>query len=139
MIQFGQYKISLLEDGDFKLDGGAMFGVVPKPLWSKTNPSDELNRIAMTTRCLLIVSQDRKIIVDTGIGHKESEKFNSIFAIDYSRCTLEKSLADLDIDPAEITDVIYTHLHFDHAGGSTRMDGTNVVPVFKNAQHYVQM
>jgi glyoxylase-like metal-dependent hydrolase (beta-lactamase superfamily II) len=138
MIQIGPYRITLLEAGDFKLDGGAMFGVVPKSLWSKTNPSDELNRINMTARCLLIQSRDRKILVDVGIGHKESEKFNKIFAVDYSRRTLEKSLAEQDVDPADVTDVVYTHLHFDHAGGSTRIDAGSTVPMFKNAQHYVQ-
>jgi glyoxylase-like metal-dependent hydrolase (beta-lactamase superfamily II) len=137
-MQIGPYKIALLETGGFKLDGGAMFGVVPKPLWSKTNPSDESNRIEMTARCLLIQSQDQKILVDVGIGRKESEKFNSIYAVDYSRWTLEKSLTEHDIDPADITDVILTHLHFDHAGGSTKIEGNSPIPAFKNAQHYVQ-
>ena len=138
MTQIGPYRVSLIETGDFKLDGGAMFGVVPKPLWSRTNPSDDLNRIEMTVRCLLIETDDRKILVDAGIGHKENEKFNGIFAVDFSRNTLEKSLAERDVDPDAITDFIYTHLHFDHAGGSTRMEGDAAVPVFRNAQHYVQ-
>lgn len=138
MTTIGPYRIRLIETGDFKLDGGAMFGVVPKPLWERSNPADELNRIEMTARCLLIESDDRKILVDAGIGHKEADKFNSIFVVDYSRNTLEASLEKQGVSPDEITDFIYTHLHFDHAGGSTRLENDVVVPVFSKARHYVQ-
>ena len=137
-MQVGPYKISLIETGDFKLDGGAMFGVVPKALWNRVAPADELNRIAMTARCLLIETDSRKILVDAGIGHKDDQKFRDIFCVDFERNTLEKSLAASGIQPGEITDLIYTHLHFDHAGGSTRLDGQEAVPVFPNARHYVQ-
>jgi glyoxylase-like metal-dependent hydrolase (beta-lactamase superfamily II) len=138
MIQVGPYKVSLVKTGDFRLDGGAMFGVVPKTLWSKTNPADELNRIEMIAQCLLIESADKKILVDAGIGAKEQEKFNKVFSVDYSRSSLDKSFAEKHIEPSEITDLIYTHLHFDHAGGSTKTDGSDVIPAFENATHYVQ-
>jgi len=138
MMTIGPYRIRTLEAGDFKLDGGAMFGVVPKPLWSRTNPSDELNRIEMTTRCLLIESDERKILVDAGIGDKETAKFNQIFAVDYSQNTLEQSLKACGLTPEDVTDLIFTHLHFDHAGGSTRLDGSAAAPMFPNARHFVQ-
>ncbi len=137
-MQIGPYKISLLETGDFKLDGGAMFGVVPKTLWNRVAPADDLNRIEMTARCLLIETDKRKILVDAGIGHKDDQKFRDIFAVDFARNMLEQSLAARGIQPGEITDLIYTHLHFDHAGGSTRLEGQEAVPVFPNARHYVQ-
>ena len=120
------------------LDGGAMFGVVPKPLWNRVAPADELNRIEMTMRCLLIEADGRKILVDAGVGDKDDQKFRDIFAIDFERNTLEKSLAARGIKPDEITDLIYTHLHFDHAGGSTKLEGKEAVPVFRNARHFVQ-
>jgi glyoxylase-like metal-dependent hydrolase (beta-lactamase superfamily II) len=134
----GHYTISLIETGDFRLDGGAMFGVVPKPLWNRVCPADEQNRIAMTMRCLLIESGKQKILVDTGVGHKDSAKFREIFAIDDSQNSLEKSLAAKGIKPEDITDVIFTHLHFDHSGGATKMENGQAVPVFPKAKHYVQ-
>jgi glyoxylase-like metal-dependent hydrolase (beta-lactamase superfamily II) len=116
-----------------------MFGVVPKTIWSKSNPSDDKNRIEMSTNVLLFESGNRKILIDTGIGYKMSDKLNQIYGVDYSEYTLEKGLSDLNIKSDEITDVILTHLHFDHAGGSTKYDeNNNAVPVFKNAVHYVQ-
>jgi glyoxylase-like metal-dependent hydrolase (beta-lactamase superfamily II) len=137
-MQIGSYKITPIETGDFKLDGGAMFGVVPKPLWNKVAPADDLNRIAMIARCLLIETKGRKILVDAGIGHKDDQKFREIFAVDFERNTLEHSLTALNIQREDITDLIYTHLHFDHAGGSTRLEGKEAVPTFPNARHFVQ-
>ena len=137
-MTIGPYAISVIETGDFRLDGGAMFGVVPKPLWNRACPADELNRIALTARCLLLESAERKILIDCGIGDKDDEKFRDIYAVDFSRHTLAQSLAGRGLAPEQITDVIYTHLHFDHCGGSTRRDGKTVVPVFTQARHYVQ-
>lgn len=134
----GPYTVSRLEAGDFRLDGGAMFGVVPKPLWERTHPADELNRISMVCRCLLIEGNGRKILVDTGIGDKDSNKFRELYGVDNNSHTLLRSLAARAITPAEITDVILTHLHFDHAGGATHKAGGQTVPVFSNARHYVQ-
>lgn len=135
----GKYTVSLIESGDFALDGGAMFGVVPKPLWSKSyNPGDELNRIPMTARCLLIEGEGKKILVDTGCGYKMPDKQQSIYKLDYSVNTMEKSLEKKGIKPDDITDVIFTHLHFDHAGGATVIENNTIAPRYKNARHYVQ-
>jgi len=134
----GPYAVSLIESGDFKLDGGAMFGVVPKPLWSRVCPADELNRIDMTMHCLLIETANRKILVDTGCGDKDTARFREIYAIDTSEHSLVASLKGHGVKPDEITDVIFTHLHFDHCGGSTRVLEGVTVPVFPKAKHYLQ-
>lgn len=138
-MQIGDYKLHSIQAGLFKLDGGSMFGVVPKILWNRTNPSDESNRIEMCTRVLLLESKDKKILIDTGIGHKMSERLNQIYGVDYSEFTLEKGLNKLNISSDDITDVIFTHLHFDHAGGSTYFNEEKKPELtFKNAVHYVQ-
>jgi glyoxylase-like metal-dependent hydrolase (beta-lactamase superfamily II) len=138
-MKVGDYKISSIKTGLFRLDGGSMFGVVPKTIWNKSNPSDDKNRIEMSTNVLLLESKDRKILVDTGIGHKMSDKLNQIYGVDYSEYTLEKGLSALNIKTDDITDVILTHLHFDHAGGATMIDeNKNPVPVFHNAVYHVQ-
>ncbi len=92
-MKIGNYTLHAVQTGLFRLDGGAMFGVVPKPLWSKTNPADEKNRIDMCMRALLLVSDKRKILIDNGIGYKMSQKLNDIYGVDHSEFTLEKSLA----------------------------------------------
>ena len=138
-MQIGDYKIHSIKAGLFKLDGGSMFGVVPKTIWNKSNPADDQNRIEMSTNVLLLVSKNRKILIDNGVGHKMSEKLNQIYGVDYSEYTLEKGLSDLSLSCDDITDVILTHLHFDHAGGSTKFDENNKpIPAFKNAVYYVQ-
>ncbi|RPI18940.1 MAG: MBL fold metallo-hydrolase [Ignavibacteriae bacterium] len=138
-MQIGEYKLHSIQTGLFRLDGGAMFGVVPKPLWSKTNPADEKNRIDMCMRALLLVSDNKRILIDNGIGHKTSEKFNEIYGIDHSEYILEKELFKLGILKEDITDVILTHLHFDHAGGSTYYDEEgNLQVTFPNAVHHLQ-
>jgi glyoxylase-like metal-dependent hydrolase (beta-lactamase superfamily II) len=137
-MQIGNYKLHSIQTGLFKLDGGAMFGVVPKPLWQRTNPSDDLNRIEMCTRALLLVSKDKKILIDTGIGYKLSEKLNKIYEVDFSQYTLENSLREKGFKNEDITDVILTHLHFDHAGGNTFIKDDQVLPAFPNAVYHVQ-
>lgn len=138
-MKIGDYLIHSVQTGLFKLDGGAMFGVVPKNLWQKTNPADDQNRIEMCTRALLLVSDSKKILVDTGIGYKLSEKLNSIYEVDFSEYTLEKSLSNLGFTRDDITDVILTHLHFDHAGGSTYYDEEDILRLsFRNAVYHVQ-
>jgi glyoxylase-like metal-dependent hydrolase (beta-lactamase superfamily II) len=139
-MTIGNHTVDLIETGRFALDGGAMFGVVPKNLWAKAYPHvDEQNRIEMTSRAMLIRGAGRTIIVDAGCGEKLGEKLESIYAIDRSRPAFLDELARHGVRPDEVTDVIYTHLHFDHAGGSTRLDESgNAVPVFVNAKHYVQ-
>jgi len=138
-MQIGDYKLHTVQTGLFKLDGGAMFGVVPKNLWQKTNPADGENRIEMCTRALVLESGKKKILIDTGIGYKLSEKVNKIYDVDYSEFTLEKSLGQINLKSEDITDVILTHLHFDHAGGNTYYDqDRNLKPTFPNATYYVQ-
>ena len=135
----GDYKLHSVQTGLFRLDGGAMFGVVPKPLWSKTNPADERNRIDMCMRSLLLDSGKRKIIIDNGVGYKLSGKVNDIYGIDHTEFTLERELEKLGCKPEDITDVIITHLHFDHAGGSTRLDENGKLALtFPNAVYHVQ-
>ena len=122
--------------GNFKLDGGAMFGVVPKSLWQKTNPSDSENLINLTARCMLIESGSRLILVDAGMGDKQSEKFFSYYK-PWGDDSLVKSINNAGFSIDEITDVFLTHLHFDHCGGSTVLNSNNVsVPLFKNAKYW---
>ncbi|TRZ66572.1 MBL fold metallo-hydrolase [bacterium] len=138
-MKIGDYNIYTIRTGNFRLDGGAMFGVVPKVLWQRLNPPDESNRIQMCTKSLLLDNGKRKIIIDNGVGHKLSKKVNDIYAVDFSENTLEKSLSEIKIKREEITDVILTHLHFDHAGGSTFYNDDKQIEVtFPNATHQVQ-
>lgn len=139
-MRLGSYEIHAIETGRFALDGGAMFGVVPKNLWNRTNPADEQNRITLAARCLLLLHDDgRKVLIDNGLGHKFDEKLVSIYQIDHTEYTLERSLAHHGLTPNDITDMILTHLHFDHAGGSTvKTAEGRIVPTFPQATYYVQ-
>jgi glyoxylase-like metal-dependent hydrolase (beta-lactamase superfamily II) len=134
----GPYRVDALETGRFALDGGAMFGVVPKPIWSKFHPADDRNRIELAMRVLLIRDGERNILVDVGIGSKFSPKLVDIYKVSFETSNLESSLRSVGLQKHEITDVILTHLHFDHAGGSTERRGGEVVPTFPNARYYVQ-
>ena len=137
-MQLGRYKITPIECGYLGLDGGSMFGVVPKTLWEKTNPADKSNRIKLAMRAMLIQGDGKNIIIDCGAGHKFGEKFSEIYALDYSSVTLKSSLEKSGLEPDEITDVVLTHLHFDHTGGATRNNGSGVVvATFPNATYYV--
>lgn len=127
-------KIHVINTGNFKLDGGAMFGVVPKTIWSKTNPTDENNMCSWAMRCLLVEDQDKKILIDTGIGNKQSDKFFQYFYL-HGEDNLLKSLKEINISPDEITDVFFTHLHFDHCGGAVQILNDKYELVFKNAVH----
>ena len=126
-----------IEAGNFKLDGGAMFGVVPKSLWSRTNPADANNMIDMAARCLLIENGDRLILIDAGMGDKQSEKFFGYYYL-WGEHGLEGSLRKAGFHPDDITDVFLTHLHFDHCGGCVRWnkDRTGYEPVFQNAIYW---
>jgi glyoxylase-like metal-dependent hydrolase (beta-lactamase superfamily II) len=137
-MQIGKYEVHAVETANFGLDGGAMFGIVPKPLWEKTNPADEKNRINLTGRCLLLKSPDRTILIDTGIGSGWDEKFSKIYGIDNSKNTLENSLSKLGLSREDISDVILTHLHFDHTGGAVVIQDGKPEPAFPNAKYYVQ-
>lgn len=123
--------------GNFKLDGGAMFGVVPKSIWNKTNPADANNMINIAARCLLIEDGKRLILIDTGMGSKQSEKFFSYYHL-WGDDTVDTSLKVLGFNRDDVTDVFLTHLHFDHCGGCIQWntDKTNYEPAFKNAQFW---
>ncbi|PCJ18691.1 MAG: MBL fold metallo-hydrolase [Candidatus Cloacimonadota bacterium] len=137
-MQIANYKITSIESGMFKLDGGAMFGVIPKVLWNKTNPADENNQIDMGLRTLLLESGKRKILIDTGIGHKFNEKKEKMFGIDYTKHSMDKYLKKSNLTSDDITDVFLTHLHFDHAGGNTYIDENGEIKAtFKNAIYHV--
>jgi glyoxylase-like metal-dependent hydrolase (beta-lactamase superfamily II) len=126
-----------LETGNLKLDGGAMFGVVPKSLWNKVYPADENNLCTLSMRCLLIETADKKILVDAGIGDKQDEKFLGYYYLSGDD-SLGKSLSQIRISPAEITDVILTHLHFDHCGGSVKRDQDGKLSLtFPNAVYWI--
>lgn len=127
-------KIYPIEAGNFKLDGGAMFGVVPKTIWSKTNPADANNLIDIAARCMLIEDGNRLTLIDTGMGNKQSEKFFGYYSL-WGDDTLDKSLAKFGFHRDDVTDVFMTHLHFDHCGGSVNWnkDKTGYEVAFKNA------
>ena len=130
-------KLYPIESGNFKLDGGAMFGVVPKTIWNKTNPADENNLIDIAARCLLIEDGNRLILIDTGMGNKQSEKFFSYYSL-WGTHSIDKSLAKYGFHRDDITDVFMTHLHFDHCGGSVQWnsDKTGYEIAFKNAKFW---
>lgn len=127
-------KLYPIETGNFKLDGGAMFGVVPKSIWNKTNPADDNNLIDIAARCLLIEDGNRLILIDTGMGNKQSDKFFGYYSL-WGSHSLDKSLAKYGFHRDDITDVFMTHLHFDHCGGSIQWnkDRTGYESAFKNA------
>lgn len=128
-------KLYSINTGYFKLDGGAMFGVVPKTIWNKINPADENNLCSWSLRCLLIEDGDRLILVDNGNGTKQDEKFFSHYHL-HGDDTLEKSLTKYGFSTDDITDAFLTHLHFDHCGGSIKREGDQLVPTFKNATYW---
>ncbi|HUV49726.1 MAG TPA: MBL fold metallo-hydrolase [Anaerolineae bacterium] len=137
-MKFGDYECFAVETGGFAIDGGTMFGVVPKILWERKIPADEKNLIPMQARSLLIQGKGKNILIDTGIGDKLSEKLKKIYQVDMDSANINTSLSKLGLTSSDITDVIITHLHFDHAGGSTYIMDGKAVPAFQNAGYYVQ-
>jgi glyoxylase-like metal-dependent hydrolase (beta-lactamase superfamily II) len=137
-MQFGDYRVEVVPDTEFRLDGGAMFGVVPRSLWSKVCPPDEHNRIRLNMNCLFVETPDERILIETGAGDKWSEKQKAIYGLTRER-PLSESLAEITgVRAEEITIVVNTHLHFDHAGGNTKLDGAgNAIPTFPNARYFV--
>jgi glyoxylase-like metal-dependent hydrolase (beta-lactamase superfamily II) len=130
-------KLYSIETGNFKLDGGAMFGVVPKAIWNKTNPADGANLIDLAARCLLIEDGNRLILIDNGMGNKQTEKFFGYYSL-WGTHSLDKSLANYGFHRNDITDVFLTHLHFDHCGGSVQWNAakTGYEIAFKNAKYW---
>ena len=138
MPKIGPYTLSPIETGRFGLDGGTMFGIVPRSLWQRRMPADARNRISLNMRCLLLEGDGRLILIDNGIGEKYDAKFKDIFAIDPAYSTLQGSLEAAGFTASDVTDVILTHLHFDHCGGSTTRRGDRLALSFPNAIYHVQ-
>jgi glyoxylase-like metal-dependent hydrolase (beta-lactamase superfamily II) len=137
-IQLGEFRAQIVSGGNFRMDGGTVFGVVPKVLWSRVLEADEKNNVAQATNCLLIDTGRQKLLVDTGYGSKLSDKQRAHLDIPPGNPLLE-SLTRLALEPSDIDVVILSHLHFDHAGGATLVDDRgDVVPAFPNAQYIVQ-
>lgn len=135
-MKIGKYKLSPVVTGNISLDGGAMFGVVPKALWERSNPADDKNRINLSTRLLLLQSDSRNILVDTGIGKGWDDKFSRIYNVRNN--SVQDELAKYNINADDISDVILTHLHFDHTGGSVIKENDKILPAFPNAKYHVQ-
>ncbi len=136
-MKLGALELSIVRDGNFRLDGGAMFGVVPKVLWEKKFPADEKNRVRLATNCLLVRGKDFTAVVESGIGEKWDEKAREIYAIE-RETTLLRPLAAHGVRPEDVDALVISHLHFDHAGGATRKENGRIVPTFPNATLYVQ-
>lgn len=137
MLRLGEVKVHILRDGGFGLDGGALFGIVPRVLWEKTHPPDAQNRVMLALNVALVETGGKRVLIDCGIGDKWSEKERRNFAIDRST-TLLAGLKKLGLGPEAIDVVVNTHLHFDHAGGNTVLQGERVVPAFPRARYVVQ-
>jgi len=136
-MQFGDLRLDVVRGEEFRLDGGAMFGVVPKVLWEKKLPADERNRVRLATNCLLVRGADFVALVETGLGSKWDAKGRDIYAID-DRTTVERGLAGLGLRPEDVDALVLSHLHFDHAGGATRSEDGRASTAFPNATLYVQ-
>jgi glyoxylase-like metal-dependent hydrolase (beta-lactamase superfamily II) len=138
-MQIGPYALHEIHAGRIGLDGGAMFGIVPKPLWERRIPADERNRIPLAMRCLLLEGDGRVVLIDNGVGDTYDDKFADIYAVDQTSSELHRSLAEAGFGAEDVTDVILTHLHFDHCGGSTTRDADGTLRVaFPNATFHVQ-
>ena len=135
-MKLGDLEFHILSDGHVLLDGGAMFGVIPKPMWEKKMPADARNRITLSMNCLLISAGGKRILVETGAGDKLNAKLRDIYGLDGPRLT--DRLRDHGLKPDDIDIVIDTHLHFDHCGGNTRVENGKAIPAFPNAQYFVQ-
>jgi glyoxylase-like metal-dependent hydrolase (beta-lactamase superfamily II) len=137
-MQIGDYRVEVIPDTEFRLDGGAMFGVVPRNLWAQVCPPDDQNRIRLTMNCVFIDTGEEKVLIETGIGDKWTPRETAMYGIERERLLTETLRAQTGVAADEITIVVNTHLHFDHAGGNTtrNVDG-EVVPTFKNARYFV--
>ncbi len=136
-LSMGNAKITVINGGDFRLDGGAMHGVVPKTLWNRLVSCDERNRCTYSTNCVLVELAGRRVLIETGNGDKFPAKLKDLYGIDHDR-SIAVALRDIGVDPESIDVVVMTHLHFDHAGGCTRRTASGVEPVFPRAEHVVQ-
>ena len=136
-MKIGQYDLYSIETSEFSLDGGAMFGIIPKTLWKEKLTPDRLNRVDMVTRSLLMVDGDRKVLIDTGNDSKWAKKYIDMYNIDFSKYDILSSLKKSGFETDDITDVICTHLHFDHVGGNTFYQNDIIEPTFPNATYWM--
>lgn len=137
-MRLGSLTLHLVSDGTFRLDGGAMFGVVPKVLWERERAADEANRIEMATNCVLVESGRDLVLVDSGVGDKNDEKFRRMFGMEDGGERLPESIRRAGFEAGDVTHVVLSHLHFDHCGWNTRDDGGRVVPTFPNARYWLE-
>jgi len=137
-VRIGPYSVESIIDGRFGLDGGAMFGIVPQPLWRRSNPPDERNRIELAARCLLVRGAGRCLLIETGIGDKFDDKRADIFAVRHPEGGLPAALAQRGVASGDVTDVLLTHLHFDHCGGTTRLVEGALELTFPDAAYHLQ-
>src|SRR5258705_1252591 len=137
-MQFGDYRVEMVPDTEFRLDGGAMFGFVPRALWSKVCPPDEENRITMNMNCVFIDTGKERILIETGIGEKWSRKHVAMFGISRERSLAQSLHSVAGVEADSISIVVNTHLHFDHAGGNTTLnENAEAVPGFRNARYFI--
>jgi glyoxylase-like metal-dependent hydrolase (beta-lactamase superfamily II) len=137
-MELGDFKLTVVSDGEFRLDGGAMFGVVPRVLWEKEKPPDERNRIKMGTNCLLVERGDDLLLIDTGIGDKHEDRFLDNYGLPPGATRLPDSIRQAGYELEDVTHVLLSHLHFDHCGWNTRRDGGRLVPTFPRARYWLQ-
>ena len=136
-MHIGDYSVQVIQDAEFRLDGGAMFGVVPRKLWSQLCPPDDDNRIRMNMNCVLVDTGSEKVLIETGIGDKWPAKLAAMYGIDRVRPLSETVFEETGVSAADVTIVVNTHLHFDHAGGNTTLAGDRTLPTFPNARYFV--
>ncbi len=137
-MHLGNFRIEIIPDTEFRLDGGAMFGVVPRVLWERVCPPDEQNRIRMASDCLFVETTTEKILIETGMGEKWTEKQSKIYGINRSKTFAETLFERTNCRPEDITIVVNTHLHFDHCGGNTILnEAGEIVPQFPNARYFI--
>ncbi len=137
-MRLGEVNLHVIRDGGFRLDGGAMFGVVPKVLWETRARADDRNRIRMSTNCLLVETSDGLVLIDSGLGDKNDEKFRDIFGMKDDDSRLPEAISGKGFSLEEVRHVLSTHLHFDHCGWNTRYDGEKIVPTFPNATYWLE-
>jgi glyoxylase-like metal-dependent hydrolase (beta-lactamase superfamily II) len=137
-MRIGSYTLRQIETGRFSLDGGAMFGIVPRTLWERQIEPDARHRIPLAMRCLLLEGEGRLVLVDNGVGDKSDERFTGLYGLDFEHSELHRSLRAVGFSAEDVTDVVLTHLHFDHCGGSTTREGDRLRPTFPNATYHVQ-
>jgi len=137
-MKLGDLTLTVVSDGEFRLDGGAMFGVVPRVLWEKEKPADERNRIRMGTNCLLVARGDDLLLIDTGIGDKHEARFQENYGMDPNAVRLPEAIRRAGYELGDVTHVLLSHLHFDHCGWNTREQGGKLVPTFPKARYWLQ-